>query len=194
MTVIYLASTSSVKRRNFAELLEPHGYAVENLELRTQEVQAIDVRVVSRRKAEEAARLSDSRPVLVDDTGLELPDLMDAPGALLKPILNHGGVALLDRMTRSFQVDGQCRARYVCALTMADDDRVIEAAGSWDGLLDFSGKAGEVSADVRDCSSLFRTEPGRPTLTEQAAVQGSAAYLHRARAVQNLLRNLAQVV
>lgn len=192
MSVIYLASTSAVKQKTFSELLGPHGFTIEPLDLRMPEIQDIDVRVVSKQKAREAARLADVRPVLVDDTGLEFPDLLGAPGALLKPMLDHGGLELIHRMTRAFHVDGQCRARYVCALTLVAEDRTIEADGAWDGVLDLSGRAGEVGPTVRDCSAVFRSAPGEPTLTEQAREQGAGAYLHRARAVQDLVLELTK--
>lgn len=190
MKTVYLVSASKVKRRNFEELLGGHGMDVESIDVPMNEVQDVDVRVVSRLKAAEAARLTGLRPLLVDDTGLEFPDLMGAPGALLKPLLTHGGVALIDRMCRSYQTNGMCPARYVCAITMVETDRTIEVFGDMSGVLDFAG-AGPVSAEVRDCSGLFRATAAGPTLLEHAADVGSAAYLHRASAVNALVGQLS---
>ena len=190
MTPVFLASTSEVKRKTFAELLGAYGYDTRTVTLDIGEIQSVDVREVCRQKAASACRRTRRRPLLVDDTGLEFPDIGGAPGGLLDPFLKHGGVALLDRMTRGFQDAGRCRARYVCALAWVTADGVEEATGSWDGWLDFSGTAGPVDDTVRNCSALFSTDPAGPTLSTQAAEVGARAYLHRQRAVTSLMERV----
>jgi inosine/xanthosine triphosphate pyrophosphatase family protein len=66
--------------------------------LRITEIQSVDVVEVAVHKAKAARRRLGSKPLIVEDTGLEIAGLRGFPGALLKPLLATAGAAGLARL------------------------------------------------------------------------------------------------
>ena len=101
------------------------GHTLETIALDLPEVQSLDLRTVLEAKAE-AAWAALQRPVLVDDTSLELEALAGFPGPLIKWLLTSVGAAGIHRMVASL---GEVRATVRCGLLYADAERRWLAEG-----------------------------------------------------------------
>lgn len=101
------------------------------VQLDLPEIQSLDIHEVLQAKAENAfARLS--RPLVVEETGLELVALNGFPGALVKWVLACVGAEGIARMGLAF---GDSRATARCALLYRDSQRMVSAEGAVSGHL-----------------------------------------------------------
>lgn len=105
------------------------GFAIERIDLDLPESQSLDPAVVAREKAETAwVRLH--RPILVEDSGLEILAWGGFPGALVKWLEKTAG---LDGIVRMLDPFPDRSARAVCAIACFDGDRLREARGVAEG-------------------------------------------------------------
>ncbi|MDH3745631.1 MAG: non-canonical purine NTP pyrophosphatase [Acidobacteriota bacterium] len=95
------------------------------------EIQSLDVEAVLAAKAE-AAWGALERPLIVEDTGLELEALNGFPGPLVKWLLDAVGPPGIARLGLSF---GNPRAAAVCALVYRNANTTISAIGRTEGQL-----------------------------------------------------------
>lgn len=101
------------------------GFAVERLDLDLPEPQSLDCAEVADAKVRAAyERLR--RPVLVEDSGLEVLAWGGFPGALVKWLEKSAGFAAIPRMLDPFP---DRRARAVCAIACFDGGRIVSALG-----------------------------------------------------------------
>jgi non-canonical purine NTP pyrophosphatase (RdgB/HAM1 family) len=121
--------TSSPHKHREAEAIL--GLTLERVALDLAEPQGLDVVAVAREKARAAFELL-RRPVLVEDTSLELAALGGFPGPLIRWLLEAAGPAAIPRMLDGF-ADRGARAR--CA------------AVAWDGTREWLG-VGEVAGTI----------------------------------------------
>ncbi len=121
--------TSSPHKHREAEAIL--GLALERVSVDLPEVQSLDVVEVAREKARAAFALLE-RPVLVEDTSLELAALGGFPGPLVRWLLEAAGPGAIARMLDGF-ADRRAQAR--CA------------ALAWDGTREWLG-VGEVSGTI----------------------------------------------
>lgn len=107
------------------------GADLEVVELDLAEVQSLDIHQVLQTKAEDAfTRLA--RPLIVEETGLELAALNGFPGALVKWLLDAVGAEGIARLAISL---GDTRAVARCALCYRDLQRSVSSEGSVQGHL-----------------------------------------------------------
>jgi non-canonical purine NTP pyrophosphatase (RdgB/HAM1 family) len=105
------------------------GFAVAPLPLELPELQAVDPGDVVEEKARAAyARLS--RPVIVEDSGLEIAAWGGFPGALVKWLEKTAGVEKITRMLDGFP---DRSARAVCAVAYFDGAAFFHGRGHVDG-------------------------------------------------------------
>jgi len=99
-----------------------HPIAIQKLDL--DEIQSVDVRIVSEHKARQAFAIL-NKPVLVEDVGLAFAALNGLPGALIKWFVDTAGLATTARMLDGFD---DKTATAICIWTYYDgkDVRVIE--------------------------------------------------------------------
>ena len=104
---------------------------LEVVELDLTEVQSLDIHEVLQAKGEDAfARLA--RPLVVEETGLELAALNGFPGALVKWLLTAVGAEGIARLAAAC---GDTRATARCALLYRDPERSVSAEGATRGNL-----------------------------------------------------------
>jgi XTP/dITP diphosphohydrolase len=123
-----------------AQEAERMGFALERLDLDLPEPQALDPSEVAEIKVRAAFdRLG--RPVLVEDSGLEVIAWGGFPGALVKWLEKSAGLEAIARMVDPFP---DRRARAVCAIACFDGASVVAARGITDGSIASSprGSAG----------------------------------------------------
>ena len=174
--------TSSAHKLREAEAIL--GIALERVALDLPEVQGLDVVEVARLKAREAfAALA--RPVLVEDTSLELAALGGFPGPLIRWLLEAAGPAAIPRMLDGFSERG---ARARCA------------AVAWDGSREWLGigvVAGTIAtrpagAEGFGWDIVFVPEWGDGRTYAQLAPEEKNARSHRALALAALRSELAR--
>lgn len=107
------------------------GLELQAHELELPEIQALDILRVLRAKADEASRRL-ARPLIVEETGLELAALNGFPGALVKWMLAAIGAAGLARTVAAL---GDPLATARCALLYRDESETLVAAGHTSGAL-----------------------------------------------------------
>jgi non-canonical purine NTP pyrophosphatase (RdgB/HAM1 family) len=107
------------------------GVGLEAVEMELPELQSLDLYEVLRAKGREAIRRL-RRPVVVEETGLELAALGGFPGPLVKWMLEAVGA---EGIARTASVLGDTRAVARCALLYLDDRREVEAEGTTEGEL-----------------------------------------------------------
>lgn len=107
------------------------GFRPSALDLDLPEIQGLDLEEVLRAKGEEAWRLV-GEPLVVEETGLELPALGGFPGPLVKWMLQAVGP---EGIARTANALGDPRATARCALLYRDSERVVIASGSTSGRL-----------------------------------------------------------
>jgi non-canonical purine NTP pyrophosphatase (RdgB/HAM1 family) len=107
------------------------GLGLEAVELELPEIQSLDLYEVLRAKGREAyQRLG--RPVVVEETGLELAALNGFPGPLVKWMLEVVGA---EGIAHAASVLGDTRAIARCALLYLDDEHEVDAEGTTEGEL-----------------------------------------------------------
>lgn len=107
------------------------GFAPAHAALDLPEIQSLDLLAVARAKAREAWRRLE-RPLVVDETGLELAALNGFPGPLVRWMLEATGAAGLARVAHALD-DPRTRAR--CVLVYLDGDTEVVAEGCNEGRL-----------------------------------------------------------
>ena len=112
-------------------LLTGHVGVLEHAELDLPEPQSLDLRAVLEAKGDEAWRRL-QRPLVVEETGLELPALNGFPGPLVKWMLQAVGP---EGIARTALALGDSRATARCALLYRDEQRVVIAEGATSGTL-----------------------------------------------------------
>jgi len=116
------------KRREAARIL---GFEPEYAPIDLPEIQSLDLLAVLRAKGEEAwLRLG--RPLVVEETGLELAALNGFPGPLVKWMLDAVGAGALARIAHAL---GDDRATARCALLYRDAERTVVGRGAAGGHL-----------------------------------------------------------
>lgn len=103
----------------------------EHIALDLPEIQSLDLRTVLEAKAD-AAWQALGRPLLVDDTGLELDALGGFPGPLIKWLLDRAGVAGISRIATRL---GSMGATARCGLLYSDGERRIYAEAAVSGTI-----------------------------------------------------------
>ncbi|HPC81978.1 MAG TPA: non-canonical purine NTP pyrophosphatase [Thermoanaerobaculaceae bacterium] len=121
--------TSSPHKRREAEQILGARLAWESLTL--PEIQGLDLEAVARHKAAEAARAL-GRPVLVEDTGLELYALGGFPGPLVRWLLEAAGAGALPRLLAGFD-DKRATARCVAVVRVGEHEWV--GSGAVEGVI-----------------------------------------------------------
>lgn len=119
---------------NRGKLLEAErilGFHPDACALDLPEIQSLDLLEVLRAKADEAWRRL-QRPIVVEETGLELEAMNGFPGPLVKWMLEAMGAA---GIARSANALGNPRASAHCALCLRDGSTTIIAEGRTHGLL-----------------------------------------------------------
>ncbi|TNF73700.1 MAG: non-canonical purine NTP pyrophosphatase [Acidobacteria bacterium] len=107
------------------------GLGLEAVELELPEIQSLDLYEVLRAKGREAYRRLD-RPVVVEETGLELAALNGFPGPLVKWMLEAVGA---EGIAHAAAALGDTRAVARCALLYVDNQREVDAEGTTEGEL-----------------------------------------------------------
>lgn len=103
--------------------------ALDHLALDLPEIQSLDLEEVVRAKVE-AAWQTLQRPVLVEDTGLELTGLGGFPGPLIRWLLISVGPEGIARIAHTF---GDPRARARCLVCAGDGESTILGDGVVEG-------------------------------------------------------------
>jgi non-canonical purine NTP pyrophosphatase (RdgB/HAM1 family) len=160
------------------------GFAIERIDLDLPEPQALDPAVVAREKADSAwERLR--RPVLVEDSGLEILAWGGFPGALVKWLEKSAG---LDGIVRMLDPFPNRSARAVCAIACFDGERLVEARGMADGSI-APAPRGERGFGW---DAVFVPSGSARTFAEMAASEKDSVS-HRGRAWEELAGKLARV-
>ena len=108
----------------------PLGIGVEQADLKIDEIQAIRVEDVARRKAQEAFQVL-GRPLIVEDSGLYFNELNGYPGAMIKHLtaaIGPRGLAHVAGLTTTR------RCRFDSCLVYVDEhgqDRVFSSGGQF---------------------------------------------------------------
>ena len=108
--------TSSPHKRREAQQIR--GFRLTTRRLHLNEIQGRDLATVARHKASEAARLL-GRPVLVEDTALELHAVGGFPGPLIRWLLEAAGPQALPRLLAGF-TDRGATARCIAVVRAGD--------------------------------------------------------------------------
>jgi non-canonical purine NTP pyrophosphatase (RdgB/HAM1 family) len=177
--LVFVTSSENKHREAHAIL----GFPVDRVDLDLPEPQALDVVTVARAKARSAhARLE--RPVLVEDTGLELTALGGFPGPLIRWLLEAAGPSAIARILDPFP-DRTALAR--CAALV------------WDGDLEWLGVGevrGTIVGEPRGTGGfgwdvVFAPEWGGGRTYAELAPAEKNARSHRALALRALREQLA---
>jgi non-canonical purine NTP pyrophosphatase (RdgB/HAM1 family) len=129
MTQNWVFVTSNLNKWQEAQRIL--GYALERSELELPEVQAETVGAVALAKAQ-AAYAQLSRPVIVEDAGLELHALGGFPGPFIKYWEKLGGLSSICRAADGL---GDRRIRAVCALGICSAQGSEVVVGAIEGML-----------------------------------------------------------
>ncbi|HVS16017.1 MAG TPA: non-canonical purine NTP pyrophosphatase [Thermoanaerobaculia bacterium] len=123
-----LVTGNDDKRREAERIL---GRPVEAVSVELPEIQSLDLGAVLREKAEEAWRRV-GRPLVVEETGLELSGLNGFPGPLVKWMLEAIGPAGVARVAIA---SGDARGRACCAMIYRDERGAVLGEGADRGRL-----------------------------------------------------------
>jgi non-canonical purine NTP pyrophosphatase (RdgB/HAM1 family) len=158
------------------------GSGLETVALDLPEIQSLDLGEVLAAKGEEAFRRL-GRPLIVEETGLELAALGGFPGPLVKWMLAACGP---DGLARAALALGDPRATARCALLYRSGERHLAVEGMVAGhlVLPPRGKAGF------GWDPVFRPDGSAKTFGEMSADE-KHALSHRARAWRSLIEALA---
>jgi non-canonical purine NTP pyrophosphatase (RdgB/HAM1 family) len=128
-------------------------------------------------------------PALADDSGLVVDALGGRPGvqsARFAPSDSERVVRLLELM-RPFAKPAERRARFVCALCLYAEDRVVQVEGEVEGLI--ASKPAGLNGFGYD--PIFYFPPLQKTFAQLAGTEKNAVS-HRFRALQNLRDKLME--
>lgn len=131
MTTLEGAVFVTSSRHKHREAQQILGLDLEQMELDLLEPQGLDVLEVAREKSRLAHDLL-RRPVLVEDTSLELAALGGFPGPLIRWLLEAAGPAAIPRMLDGFS-DRRARARCVALFWDGAEERY--GIGAADGTI-----------------------------------------------------------
>jgi non-canonical purine NTP pyrophosphatase (RdgB/HAM1 family) len=187
LKTIYFCTTSASKLAQFRAFFAHHGFSVEQVILDIPEVQSIDVEEVVKQKLSIAAQQCPHRPLIVDDAGLEVEGLDGFPGALLKPILEKGGVGLLKSLSSAVSSNERSHATMVAAVAVALKSRMLTAKGKLSGVMDYSETAR--LAD-KSCSASFFPEHHDKSLATMHVEIGERAFSHRWQALEKMVHHI----
>ena len=155
------------------------GFPLERIDLDLAEVQALDPAVVARAKVESAwERLR--RPVVVEDSGLEIRAWGGFPGALVKWLEKSAGLEGIARMLDPFP---DRSARAVCALAAFDGEHLVTARGEAGGVIAPAPRGGKGFG----WDSLFVPDGSSRTFAEMEPAEKDSVS-HRGRAWKDLAR------
>lgn len=158
------------------------GFVLERVDLDLPEPQSLDPSEVAHAKARAAFdRLR--RPVLVEDSGLEVIAWGGFPGALVKWLEKSAGLETIARMLDPFP---DRRARALCAIACFDGARLVAARGVTEGSI---AAAPRGSAGF-GWDSIFIPQGFDATYAEMSAVEKDRVS-HRGRAWRELQGKLA---
>ena len=129
MTAAFILVTGNPDKRVEAERIL--GHPVDCAALDLPETQSLDLLAVLREKAAEAWRRL-GRPLVVEETGLELAALNGFPGPLVKWMLLAVGA---EGIARSALALGEPRVTARCALLWTDGEREVLGEGATEGTL-----------------------------------------------------------
>ncbi len=182
-----LVTGNAAKRAEADRILLAHGVsAVECRALDLPELQSLDLLSVLRAKGEAAwAALGspDGRPVVVEETGLELAALAGFPGPLVKWMLEAVGA---EGIARTALALGEPRAVARCALLWTDGASTVIGEGGAEGTLVLPARgAGGFGWDP-----VFQPSGQSRTYAELSAAEKDLLG-HRGRAWRDLLAKLA---
>ena len=167
----------SSSRGKFQEIEAILGRPVERVDLDLPEIQAIDVAVVARDKAEAAFRAT-GRPVFVEDTGLYLAGLNGLPGALVRWFVATIGVQGICNLIIA-GADRSVVAR--TAVAASDGDTVEVITGETSGILTLAPRgAGGFGWDA-----IFQPDGSERTFAEMGEAERDRFSMRR-RAVDQL--------
>lgn len=110
-------------------LIAASGRRLEAIALDLPEIQSLDMAAVLRAKAQHAWE-SVRRPVIVEETGLELAAMNGFPGPLVKWMLEAVGA---EGIARTALASGEPRARAVCLLLWTDGEASVAGRGETAG-------------------------------------------------------------
>ncbi len=169
---------------NAAKLAEARrlaGPALESVAIDLPEIQSLDLHEILAAKAAEAWRRLE-RPLIVEETGLELAALGGFPGPLVKWMLAAAGA---EGVARAALALGEPRATARCALLYRDGERSVTAEGTTRGVLVLParGQAGF------GWDPVFQPEGETRTYGELEGVEKDRIS-HRGRAWRELLAQL----
>jgi non-canonical purine NTP pyrophosphatase (RdgB/HAM1 family) len=155
------------------------GFPLERIDLDLGEIQALDPAAVARAKVESAwERLR--RPVIVEDSGLEIRAWGGFPGALVKWMEKSAGLDAIARMLDPFP---DRSARAVCALAAFDGERLVTARGEIEGAIASAPRGGRGFG----WDSLFVPAGSARTFAEMEPAEKDSVS-HRGRAWRELAR------
>jgi non-canonical purine NTP pyrophosphatase (RdgB/HAM1 family) len=160
---------------------ERMGFGLERLDLDLPEPQSLDPAEVAAIKVRAAFdRLH--RPVLVEDSGLEILAWGGFPGALVKWLEKSAGLETIVRMVDPFS---NRRARAVCAVACFDGADVVAARGVTEGSISAAPRgSGGFGWD-----SIFVPEGSAGTYAEMTPEEKDRVS-HRGRAWRELAKKL----
>ncbi len=156
---------------------------LEAVEIDLVEIQSLDLHEVLRQKARAAAERVD-RPVVVEETGLELPALGGFPGPLVKWMLQAIGPEGIARLV-AHESDTRATAR--CALLYLDGETEVVGEGHTEGELVLPARGDRGFG----WDPVFRPEGSERTYGEMAPEEKDAIS-HRGRAWRAFRRTLAE--
>lgn len=155
---------------------------MERLDLDLSEPQALDPEVVAREKVQLAwERLR--RPVLVEDSGLEILAWGGFPGALVKWLEKSAG---LDGIVRMLEPFPDRSARAVCVIAGFDGEHLLTARGVTEGAIARPAPRG---AGGFGWDAIFVPQGSKKTFAELLPVEKDAVS-HRGRAWAALAEKL----
>jgi non-canonical purine NTP pyrophosphatase (RdgB/HAM1 family) len=134
-STLAFVTSSEHKHREAQAIL---GVELERVALDLPEPQGLDVVAVARAKAR-LAHQALGRPVLVEDTSLELAALGGFPGPLIRWLLESAGVAAIPRILDAFPSRAAC-AR--CVALAWDGERELTGLGVADGTIAREARGG----------------------------------------------------
>jgi non-canonical purine NTP pyrophosphatase (RdgB/HAM1 family) len=181
LTSLAFVTSSEHKHREAQAIL---GIALERVGLDLPEPQGLDVVAVARTKARLAFQAL-RRPVLVEDTSLELAALGGFPGPLIRWLLEAAGVAAIPRLLDGFP-SRAARAR--CVALAYDGERELLGVGVVDGEIAAAPRGGSgFGWDV-----VFAPDWGGGRVYAEMTPEEKNSRSHRALAFRSLAEQLEE--
>jgi inosine/xanthosine triphosphate pyrophosphatase family protein len=186
---LYISSTSKIKLQHFRDYFKNRNIEIIPLPLEIPEIQAIAPEEVVAAKLKLAESLTNLRPLVVDDVGLNVPSLQGFPGALLKPILELGQLHLLRNLLSSQLQINKVDAIFECAIGFSGTSHgsttnsPIILKGQMQGHLNFSDTT---FLNDRQTYRYFYPFKESESVYELQSVDMTRAFRHRFLAMQKL--------